>query len=51
MSFTIECAAYDHKGQHVQDVCLRYQAAASPSPLPYSQPLSLSPGIRHLKYC
>lgn len=51
MSFTIEYAIYDHKGQHVQDMCLRYQAVVSPSPLPYSQPLSLSLGIRQLKYC
>lgn len=51
MSFTIQCATYDHKGQRLQDVQLRYQAAVSPSPLPYSQPLSLSPGIRQLKYC
>lgn len=27
------------------------QAAASPSPLPYSQRLSLSPGIRQVKFC
>lgn len=38
ISFKIECATYDHKGQCVQDVRLRYQAAVSPSPLPYSQP-------------
>lgn len=38
MSFTIEYATYDHKGQCVQDVSLQDQAAVSPSPLPYSQP-------------
>lgn len=38
MSFTGEYAADYHKGQCAQDVCLRYQAAVSPSPLPNSQP-------------
>ena len=36
---------YHYKGQHVQDVCLRYQDVVSPSPLPQSA-LSLSPGIQ-----
>lgn len=51
MSFTTEYVTCDHRRQHVQDMCFRYQAAMSPSPLPYSQPLSLSPGIWQLKYC
>lgn len=37
-TFTTEYSTYHHKGQRVQDVCLRYQAAVSPSPLPHSPP-------------
>lgn len=42
INFTVE-----YSPERGQDKCPRYQAAVTPSPLPYSQPLSVSPAIHN----